>query len=132
MKKLKILIVDDEEMIQELYEMILETEFDCQFLKAKSGDEAIEKLKEHCEIDLVISDYNMPMGNGGKVYLFNKAQNNIPFFLFSGGELTDYKEFNDFKSVNKDNRFFSKPFNDKEFISAVAQIAEYKNLKKVA
>lgn len=123
MKKLKILIADDEELLWELYEMILESEFSCEFTKVHNGEEAINLLKNGADFDFIISDYNMPNSNGGQVYLFNKAHSNIPFFLFSGGDLRDYKEFNDFSKVNQFNHFFNKPFDEQELLAAVATLA---------
>lgn len=122
MKKLKILIADDEEFLQEIYEMILETEYQCQFVRVANGDEAIASLKENPDFDLIISDYNMPGANGGKIYLFNKEHQNVPFFLFSAGELSDYPEFSDFKSTNNLNHFFSKPFNENTLLEATGLI----------
>ena len=69
MTQLKILIADDEEFLQELYEMILETELPCQFIKVFNANNGIEALKSDPTIDLIISDYNMPGSNGGKLYL---------------------------------------------------------------
>lgn len=89
MNKLKILIADDEEFLQELYEMILEPEVPCQFVKFFNANTAIEALKADSTFDLIISDYNMPGSNGGKLYLFNKENQKIPFFLMSGGILKD-------------------------------------------
>ncbi|MGZ3787409.1 MAG: response regulator [Bacteriovorax sp.] len=119
MKKLKILIADDEEDLQDVYEMILESEFALQAIKVKNGNEAIAELKAQSDIDLILSDYNMPLANGGKIYLYNKLTLNLPFFLFSGGSLDDYTEFTDFKITNKLNHFFNKPFHDCELIAAV-------------
>lgn len=122
MKKLKILIADDEEMIRDLYEMILESEFSCEATKVSNGAEAIEALKNTPHFDIIISDYKMPEATGGKVYLFNITQANIPFFLFSGGELGDYSEFKDFHKSNPLNQFFNKPFRERDFLDAVAKI----------
>ena len=89
MKKLKILIADDEVLLQEIYMMVLETEFNCDFIVASNGNEAIEALKTQGPFDVILSDYRMPEANGGKVFLFNKGLHNSPFFLFSGGFLQD-------------------------------------------
>lgn len=126
MNKLKILIADDEEFLQELYEMILEPEVPCQFVKFFNANTAIEALKADSTFDLIISDYNMPGSNGGKLYLFNKENQKIPFFLMSGGILKDYKEFNDFKETNSLNQFFNKPFEEEELITATKRILEIK------
>ncbi|MDO9181432.1 MAG: response regulator, partial [Bacteriovorax sp.] len=80
MKKLKILIADDEEMLRDLYELIIESEFSCETTKVTNGTDAIEALKSQTDFDIIISDYNMPGASGGQLYLFNKSQNNIPFF----------------------------------------------------
>ncbi|MBC7538884.1 MAG: response regulator [Bacteriovorax sp.] len=122
MNKLKILIADDEEMLRDLYEMILESEFSCETTKVSSGTDAINALKSSAQFDIIISDYNMPGGTGGQVYLFNKNQTNVPFFLFSGGELGDFNEFKDFHETNRLNQFFNKPFNDRDLLDAVAKI----------
>lgn len=126
MNKLKILIADDEEFLQELYEMILEPELPCQFLKAFNANSAIEILKADSSIDLIISDYNMPGSNGGKLYLYNKENQNLPFFLMSGGILKDYQEFNDFNATNSLNQFFNKPFEEEELVKAAKKILEIK------
>jgi len=123
MSKLKILIADDEEMLRDMYEMILESEFDCEFLKAENGVEAIEFLKNNSHIDVIISDYKMPISSGGEIYLFNKTHNNIPFYLFSGGSVDDYAEFKDFQESNKLNHFFNKPFDSEVLIELIRTIS---------
>jgi HD-GYP domain-containing protein (c-di-GMP phosphodiesterase class II) len=122
MKKLKFLIADDEEMIQDLYEMVIESEYICETIKVGNGKDAISALTEIKDFDFIISDYKMPLATGGDVYNFNKANQNRPFFLFSGGELRDYVEFLDFKASNERNSFFGKPFDDKELLDAILKL----------
>lgn len=122
MEKFKVLVADDEEMLQDLFEMILVGEFDCEIVKVANGLSAIDALKKTNDFSLIISDYHMPGAKGDKVYIFNKANQNIPFFLFSGGSLIDYPEFNDLKVINKLNNFFNKPFTTEDFIKAVREI----------
>lgn len=116
---MKILLADDEELIVEMYEIILESEFKCEFLKASNGNEALALLSIHHDIDLIISDYNMPIANGGKVYAYNTAHHNLPFFLVSGGEIEDYSDFKNFIQTNPLNKFLNKPFNEEHLIEAV-------------
>lgn len=123
MKKLKVLIADDEIMLQEIYMMILETEFDCEFVRTANGNQAILALKSEGPFDLILSDYKMPESNGGKIYLYNKEHDNIPFILFSGGFLDDFAEFSDFYQTNKHNRFLGKPFDETALIGEVKKIA---------
>jgi response regulator RpfG family c-di-GMP phosphodiesterase len=128
MKKLNILIADDEELLRDVLEMILESEFDCLSVKVANGNEAIAALKKNPEFDLIISDYNMPEANGGKIYHYNNENKAIPFFLFSGGDLTDYSEFAEFHKTGV-NRFFNKPFNEKELLEAVRRVQQASDLK---
>ena len=102
--------------------MILEAEFNCEFVTAANGNEAIEAIKTRGPFDLILSDYKMPEANGGTVYLFNKAHQNTPFILFSGGFLQDFAEFSDFYQVNAHNAFLGKPFNEDDLIAHVKKI----------
>ena len=122
MKTFKILIVDDEEMLQDLFELILIGEFQCATTKAGNGLEAMELLRKGQEFDLIISDYKMPVATGGELCLYNMAHANIPFFLFSGGDLEDYAELLNFTKANQFNRFFNKPFDEKDIIEATRKV----------
>ena len=124
MKKIKILLADDEEILVEMYEILLDSEFKCDFVKASNGEEAITLLSTHQDIDIIISDYNMPLMNGGAVFVYNLSHQNIPFFLVSGGEIKDYPDFKNFIQKNSLNKFFNKPFNEKHLIEAVREIIE--------
>lgn len=124
MKKFAVLIVDNEELMRNLLDMVLRSEFNCETMNVQNGELAIEILKSGKTFSLIISDYYMPESDGGKVYYFNKNLDNVPFFLFSGGDYQDYIEFSDFKNVNRLNRFFNKPFLLREFIEAVKQVEE--------
>ncbi|RPJ77811.1 MAG: response regulator, partial [Alphaproteobacteria bacterium] len=68
MAKFKVLIADDEELLQDIYEMILDSEFACDFIKVSDGESAIAALEKHPDINVIISDYNMPKRSGGSVY----------------------------------------------------------------
>lgn len=127
MKKFKILIVEDEEMLLDLFEMLISGEFDCEITTATNGNEAINILKMGSAFDLVISDYKMPKASGGDVYRFNSTRHNSPFYLFSGGDLDDYPEFSDFQKTNRANRFFNKPFNEKNLITEIKCLYDSKS-----
>lgn len=122
MEPFKILIVDDEEMLQDLLELILTAEFDCKTTKASNGLEAIKLLKSGVKFDLIISDYKMPQATGGELCLYNMSHENLPFFLFSGGDLEDYPELSKFKEANRYNSFFNKPFDEKSVVEATRLI----------
>lgn len=58
----KILIIDDEEVIQEIARRALESEDHTVFL-AKDGEEGLESFKENF-VDLVLTDIMMPESDG--------------------------------------------------------------------
>jgi len=62
MKKYQILIVDDEKMILNAIKRTLRSE-NYTTLTAQSGDEGLMLLENH-DVELVVSDYNMPGMNG--------------------------------------------------------------------
>ncbi len=81
---MRVLIVDDESDIRDILEFTIESEVDCECISASSGNEAIEKIRTEKNFDLILSDYNMPEGNGGTLYKYlldNGMQ--VPFALCS-------------------------------------------------
>ncbi|SLM31830.1 putative Histidine kinase [Desulfamplus magnetovallimortis] len=72
---LKILLVDDEEMIIETVSTLLEY-IGCDVITADNGEDAIEMYqKEHATIDLVILDMMMPDMGGGEIFINMKKIN---------------------------------------------------------
>ena len=124
MKKFKILIVDDEEMLLDLFEMLISGEFDREITTATDGHEAMKILETDSEFKLILSDYKMPKVSGGELFHFNSARCNTAFFLFSGGDLSDYPELVNFYATNSNNRFFNKPFSEKLLIKEIKRLYE--------
>ena len=128
----KLLLVDDEPEILSLLEIIIESEFELEILKADSGNKAIEVLGANSDVSLIISDYNMDDGTGGD--LFNKVKEDSspkPFLLLSAGYIEDYPEFENFESVNSLNKFLEKPADEEdifEFIKASLEGSEESSL----
>ena len=93
---MKILIVDDDHDIREIMMFTYDNEVDAEFLFAGDGKEAISKLESEPDIDLIVCDYNMPVSNGGDVYIYlleNKM--NIPYVFCSSENIKDHHEFLD-------------------------------------
>lgn len=61
MQPRKILVVDDSKLMHKMYEVMLR-QYPLVF--AADGRQALERLQEHGEIDLVVLDINMPNMNG--------------------------------------------------------------------
>ncbi len=70
-----ILVVDDEIDLCELMSDRLEME-GYETLTAGNGTEAIKKIKEVPEVDLIITDVRMPHGDG--IFLLNKVKDFAP------------------------------------------------------
>lgn len=57
----KILVVDDSKLMHKVYEVMLRQ---YPLVSAMDGRQALERLKEHADVDLVLLDINMPVMNG--------------------------------------------------------------------
>jgi len=74
----KILVVDDEEDLEMLFrqkyrQKIRSGEYEMLF--ALNGQKALETLKEHTDVDLILSDINMPVMDGLTLLSSTKVQN---------------------------------------------------------
>lgn len=115
-KKLTVLIVDDEPDILELMEEEFKySGFDT--LSALCGNDAI-KILEDKNVDVVVSDYKMPNGNGMTVLSYVNKMGKRPFFYFVSGQADVSVE--DALSAGA-RKFFSKPFDLDELINEVKE-----------
>ena len=134
-QSMRILVVDDEEDVREIITEFIQEHFDLDVLLASSGMEAIEILETQNDIGLIVADYNFPdLGdggvNGGGVYTFNLANQNIPFFLFSAERIEDHQELDSFRLDNPLNTIIGKPYDHsftKEAIKKVIISAQKRN-----
>lgn len=113
-KNLTVLIVDDEPDILEL----MEEEFKyCGYntLTAICGNDAI-KLLDNKKVDIVVSDYKMPNGNGMSVLSHVNKLAVKPVFFFVSGQ-ADVSVEDALRAGAK--KFFSKPFNLDELIKEI-------------
>ena len=116
---MKLLIVNDEPDIRYLISFAAESKLNLKTITAPSGNEAIKLLKSDSEIKGVISDYNMPDGNGWDVYHFLKSTNStLPFVLCTGSLAEDLKEF---EGQNL-SALLRKPFRWEELVSTLRNI----------
>lgn len=111
---LMVLIVDDEPDILEL----MEEEFrycGYQTITAVCGNDAI-KILESQHIDIVVSDYKMPNGNGMAVLSHVNKMGQRPVFFFVSGQ-ADVSTEDAVRAGAK--KFFSKPFDLDELIKEI-------------
>ncbi len=86
----KIMVVDDSTLIHQMYRLILSC-YRCEIVDAMNGQEALDALVLHDDIQVILLDINMPVMNG--VQFLEKASalgipNRIPVVIIS----TDGKE----------------------------------------
>ncbi len=92
--KLKLMIVDDEPDLREVIILVIASSLKADFIEAGSGKEAISLLESSdSPINLIVSDFNMPNGNGATLakYLTEKKLN-IPFLLLSSDDRKKHEE----------------------------------------
>ena len=61
MKPRKVLVVDDSNLMHKIYEVMLR---DTPLVTASDGRQALARVHEHADLDLVLLDINMPNMNG--------------------------------------------------------------------
>lgn len=111
-----VLIVDDEPDILEL----MEEEFrycGYQTVTAVCGNDAV-KILDNQHVDIVVSDYKMPNGNGMAVLSHVSKMGKKPVFFFVSGQ-ADVSTEDAVRAGAK--KFFSKPFDLDELIKEIEQ-----------
>lgn len=81
----KVLIVDDSNLVHSMYRQML-TKYDCDFLDAMNGMEALKLVEQENEIDLILLDVDMPVMNGLRFleqYKNNPGGADIPIIVIS-------------------------------------------------
>ena len=118
-----ILLIDDEEMVINISEMMLKR-LGYRVLKAHSGYEGLQQFEENkSEIDLIISDLEMPKMNGKEVMDKIREINPQIKVMLSSGALTDADEKN---VINKGfNGFIKKPYNLNTLYKKMAEIINW-------
>jgi DNA-binding NtrC family response regulator len=120
MKKMKLLVVDDEGIVLESCRRVLEME-GYEVSLAKSADEALALLDKE-EFSLLLMDLKMPVHDG--IYLMRELKQrkkDIPIIVMSGYSTQETIKEADMMGANL---FLPKPFTPDELLEAIS------NLKK--
>lgn len=123
----KILVVDDMEEIREILLLMIESVFDYPIIEASSGNEAIEILKQNPDINIVISDYDMPDGNGSELYKEVRDNYDMAFILISSIALEDDESLSSLLEDKSSNKRITKPFDQSELIAILENISNEEN-----
>lgn len=113
-ENVRILLVEDAPVMRKLESKALKNLGFQSIVEAGDGDAAIEKLKGGEDIDLIISDWNMPNKDGYEllVWVRNESQlKDLPFLMATGQ--SDKKQ--EKKAIEAGvSSFVAKPFNEDE------------------
>ena len=86
---MKILIVEDEEMIREGVSDYL-TDCGYETIEAADGEEALEQFSNH-QVDLVLLDIQMPKLNGLEVLSEIRKSSQVPVLMLTAFQDEEYK-----------------------------------------
>jgi two-component system chemotaxis response regulator CheY len=82
----KVLVVEDSELLHNMYRIILKRYENCTIVKAFNGREALDLLSSDAQLDLILLDINMPVMNGIEFLAAMKKQEafaRIPVIIVS-------------------------------------------------
>ncbi len=129
--KTKILIVDDEEINLDFFEVML-SKLGFEVEKAMDGVEALQKVKD-TDPDLIILDNIMPKLSGWKVTRLLKTSEeyadyrNIPIIMFSA--MDDVKDKVEGFELGVED-YIIKPFNFSEVLARIRAVLRHRELEK--
>jgi two-component system chemotaxis response regulator CheY len=82
----KVLVVDDSELVHKMHGLVLQRYHDCEVLHTYNGTQALEKLNQNPDVQLILLDINMPVMDGLR-FLETRKQlglfTNIPVIIIS-------------------------------------------------
>lgn len=119
LRKQKFLFVEDEE---ELLQIICDalTKLEINYLTARNGKEALDVLAENDDIDIIVTDINMPYMNGLEMIKKIKDNGNtLPIIIMSAHTEEEYIQKAKEYGVNE---YLLKPFDFIKFIEIVIEI----------
>ncbi len=105
----KLLVVDDSSLIHQMYRLVM-SRYNCSIVDAMNGQEALDILAQHKDVDLILLDINMPVMNG--LQFLEKASamgivSRIPVIVIS----TEGKEEDTIRGLKLGARgYLKKPF----------------------
>jgi len=117
----KIMVVDDSALIHQMYRLVM-GRYKCEIVDAMNGQEAMDLLPAHEDVQLILLDINMPVMNG--VQFLEKASTlgiprRIPVIVIS----TEGKEEDTIRGLKLGARgYLKKPFNPGDLHDLIEKI----------
>jgi YesN/AraC family two-component response regulator len=118
-KELKMLFVEDEPDLINIISTTL-TKLNLNFLTASNGEEALELYKNNLDIDLIITDINMPKMNGlALIENVRDIDSSLPVIIMSAHTEQEYIKKAAQLGVTS---YLLKPFDFIKFIDLVSKL----------
>lgn len=117
---MKILVVDDEKRIRDVIKTYAYNE-NYEVIEAENGLQAIEKVKENANIDIIIMDIMMPKLDGYSASREIKKIQDIPILMLSARE-EEYDKLTGFEIGIDD--YVTKPFSPKELMARIKAVCK--------
>ena len=121
MQPRKVLVVDDSKLMQKMYEVMLRQ---YPLVYASDGLQALDRLREHADIDLVLLDINMPNMNGFELLSRLRSDGvhqDLPVIIISTeGRDEDTERGLEAGAV----AYIRKPFHSEEILEKISQIGK--------
>lgn len=119
MQPKKVLVVEDSKLLHKMYGAILRQ---TEMLYALNGQEALQLLAQHPDIDLILLDINMPTMNGLeflKEIRADAAFSQIPVVIIS----TETDEEDIVRGLQAGaTAYIKKPFRDRDILQVIEQL----------
>lgn len=119
MEPKKILVVDDSKLMHKMYEVMLRR---YEVVHAFDGRQALDRLREHTDTDLIFLDINMPVMNGLEFLAATKddrSLSEVPVVIIS----TEGREEDTRRGLEAGAiAYITKPFRSEEVAEVIAQV----------
>jgi len=123
---MKVLYADHDPKIRNYVSMLLESGLDFEVLECSSGNEALAVCEMEEGIDFIITEVQMPNGNGDKILeYFDNKKMKLPFIWLSAPENEKVMFVQESLSRGGANAFVPKPFKDADFFPHVEKIIQF-------
>jgi two-component system chemotaxis response regulator CheY len=115
----KVLVVDDSKLMHKMYEVMLRQ---YPLVYASDGRQALDRLQEHPDIDLVLLDINMPNMNGLEFLAelrSDDARADLPVIIIS----TEGREEDTARGLEAGaTAYIKKPFHSEEILEVISRL----------
>lgn len=119
MQPRKVLVVDDSKLMHKMYEVMLRQ---YPLVYASDGRQALDRLKDHADIDLVLLDINMPNMNGLEFLAelrSDAARADLPVIIIS----TEGREEDTARGLEAGaTAYIKKPFHSEEILDVINRL----------